>query len=135
MTARRFAGVGVHGLRLSLHDLRAHGATRLQVVKRWPAPAVQRREAPRRAARAAHKREVSASQIAGIVDSVEAEAAKRGGVIPAERIGELCLEQLGAIDRGAYFQFAGTLPEITPEIGVFAEPDSVRTERGQSIPR
>ena len=52
-------------------------------------------------------------------DGVEAEAAKRGGVIPAERIGELCLERLAAIDRGAYFQFAGTLPEITPEIGVF----------------
>ena len=57
---------------------------------------------------------------------VEAEAAKRGGVIPAERIGELCLERLAAIDRGAYFQFAGTLPEITPEIGSFPAADSVR---------
>ena len=78
--------------------------------------------------RAAHKREVSATQIAGIVGGVEAEAAKRGGVIPAERIGELCLESLGGIDRGAYFQFAGTLPEITSEIPAFAAPDSVRGE-------
>jgi transcriptional repressor NrdR len=76
--------------------------------------------------RAAHKRPVTAAQIAAIVDGVAAEAAKRGGAITAERIGELCLEQLGAIDRGAYFQFAGTLPEITPEIASFAEANSVR---------
>ena len=81
--------------------------------------------------RAAHKREVAAAQIAGIVGGVEAEAAKRGGVIPAERIGELCLERLAEIDRGAYFQFAGTLPEITPEIGAVPggrfRPDRERT--------
>ena len=76
--------------------------------------------------RAAHKRDVAAAQIAAIVDSVEAEALKRGGAITAERIGELCLERLAAIDRGAYFQFAGTLPEITAEIGVFPGGDSVR---------
>jgi len=103
------------------------GTTRLQVVKRngrrQPFNAQKLRGA---LARAAHKRDVTASQIAGIVEGAEAEAAKRGGVIPAERIGELCLERLAAIDRGAYFQFAGTLPDITPEIGAFPGADSVR---------
>jgi transcriptional repressor NrdR len=103
--------------------------TRLQVTKRsgrrQPFDAEKLRGA---LTRAAHKREVTAPQIAGIVDAVEADAAKRGGAITAERIGELCLERLGDIDRGAYFQFAGTLPEITPEIGVFAGADSVRGE-------
>ncbi len=103
------------------------GTTRLQVMKRdgrrQPFDSQKLRGA---LARAAHKRDVSAAQIAGIVDGVEAEAAKRGGVIPAARIVELCLERLAAIDRGAYFQFAGTLPEITPEIGALPVPDSVR---------
>jgi transcriptional repressor NrdR len=104
-------------------------ATRLLVLKRsgrrQPFDAEKLRGA---LTRAAHKREVTPAQIAGIVGNVEAEAAKSVGLIPAERIGELCLEELGEIDRGAYFQFAGTLPEITPEIGVFAGGDSVRGE-------
>ncbi len=103
------------------------GTARLQVTKRdgrrQPFDPQKLRGA---LARSAHKRDVSASQIADIVDGVETEAAKRGGVIPAARIVELCLERLAAIDRGAYFQFAGTLPEITPEIGAFPAPDSVR---------
>ncbi|HYH61220.1 MAG TPA: ATP cone domain-containing protein [Solirubrobacterales bacterium] len=105
------------------------GTTKLQVLKRsgrrQPFDAEKLRGA---LTRAAHKREVTASQIAGIVAGVEAEGATRGGVIPAERIGEVCLARLAAIDRGAYFQFAGTLPEITPEIGLFPATDSVRTE-------
>lgn len=105
------------------------GTPRLQVRKRdgrrQPFDAEKLRGA---LARAAHKREVSAAQIAEIVDGVEAEAVARGGIIPAERIGGLCLEQLLGIDRGAYFQFAGTLPEITPEIASFAAAGSVRSE-------
>ena len=85
--------------------------------------------------RAAHKRDVTASQIAGIVDGVEAEAAKRGGVIPAERIGELCLERLAAIDRGAYFQFAGTLARHHPGNWVVPGGRFRPTMRGQSVPR
>ena len=79
-------------------------------------------------ARAAHKRSVSPAQIAAIVRAVEAEAVATGGVIGAERIGQLCLERLARIDRGAYLQFAGTLPEITPEIAPFAPAGSVRRE-------
>jgi transcriptional repressor NrdR len=78
--------------------------------------------------RAAHKRSVSAGQIAAIVRDVEAEAAGAGGLIGSERIGQLCLERLAGIDRGAYLQFAGTLPEITPEIASFAGAGSVRRE-------
>jgi transcriptional repressor NrdR len=65
--------------------------------------------------RAAHKRDVSASDVHGIVAAVEGEATGRGGVIGAERIGELCLERLHELDRGAYLQFAGTLPDSAPQ--------------------
>ena len=102
-------------------------ATRLQVVKRDGHRQSFDAEKLRGAlVRAAHKRDVTAAQLAAIVSSVEAEAAGRGGAVPAERIGELCLERLAEIDRGAYFQFAGTLPEITPEIASFATAGSVR---------
>lgn len=60
--------------------------------------------------RAAHKRDVSASQIHGIVAAVEGEATASGGAIAAKRIGEICLERLRRLDHGAYLQFAGTLP-------------------------
>jgi transcriptional repressor NrdR len=85
--------------------------------------------------RAAHKRPVSAAQIAGVVSGVEAAAASAGGLIDASRIGELCLERLGDIDRGAYLQFAGTLPEITPEIASFGQAGSVRTWVQSGQPR
>lgn len=65
--------------------------------------------------RAAHKRDVSAGDVHGIVAAVEREATGRGGVIGAERIGELCLERLHELDRGAYLQFAGTLPDSAPQ--------------------
>ena len=110
-------------------------ATRLYVAKRsgrrQPFDADKLRGA---LTRAAHKREVTAVQIAAIVDGVEAEAVKAGGAITAERIGEICLERLAEIDRGAWFQFAGTLPEITPEIASLAAAGSVRTEEEGPYP-
>lgn len=81
--------------------------------------------------RAAHKRSVSASQVSAAVSRVEAEATANGGLIGAARISELCLEHLASIDRGAYLQFAGTLP-ITPEITSFEVAGSVR--RGEDGP-
>ena len=121
------------GLRFTTHERVA--PTRLQVAKRGggrqPFDADKLRNA---LTRAAHKRQVTAAQIAAIVAIVEAEAAKRGGAIAAERIGEICLEQLAAIDRGAYFQFAGTLPEFTPEIASLAAADSVRSEEEGPYP-
>ena len=105
------------------------GTTRIQVLKRngrrQPFDSEKLRGA---LSRAAHKRDVSAVEIAAIVNGVEAKAVTQGGVISAEEIGDLCLERLAAIDRGAYFQFAGTLPELTPEIASFTAASSVRSE-------
>jgi transcriptional repressor NrdR len=63
--------------------------------------------------RASHKRDVDPREIEAITERVESEA-KRAGEISAERIGELCLEGLARLDRGAYLQFAGTLPDTFP---------------------
>jgi transcriptional repressor NrdR len=64
--------------------------------------------------RASHKRDVDPRELEAITERVESEA-KRVGEISAERIGELCLEGLARLDRGAYLQFAGTLPDAVPE--------------------
>jgi transcriptional repressor NrdR len=65
---------------------------------------------------AAHKRPVSAPDVERIVEGIENDAAAGGGEIAAERIVELCLTALRELDPGAYLQYAGTLPEFTPEI-------------------
>jgi transcriptional repressor NrdR len=61
--------------------------------------------------RASHKRDVDPRRLEEIVERVEAEARGAGGRLSAARIGELCLDGLEKIDRGAYLQFAGTLPD------------------------
>ena len=61
--------------------------------------------------RASHKRDVDPRALDLIVDGVEREAEDAGGEIQAARIGELCLEGLEPLDRGAFLQFAGTLPD------------------------
>jgi transcriptional repressor NrdR len=61
--------------------------------------------------RASHKRDVDPRRLEEIVEHVEAEVRRAGGVLSAARIGELCLEGLAKLDRGAYLQFAGTLPD------------------------
>jgi transcriptional repressor NrdR len=63
--------------------------------------------------RASHKRDVDPRELELIVDRVEDEAEASGGEITTDRIGELCLEGLERLDRGAYLQFAGTLPDLT----------------------
>jgi transcriptional repressor NrdR len=60
--------------------------------------------------RASHKRDVDPRRLEEIVDLVEREAHASGGELEAARIGELCLDGLRKLDRGAYLQFAGTLP-------------------------
>jgi transcriptional repressor NrdR len=60
--------------------------------------------------RAAHKRPVSDAQIDAIADAVEAALRKAGGELASDAVGALCLQGLGKVDRGAYLQFAGTLP-------------------------
>jgi transcriptional repressor NrdR len=104
-------------------------ATRLQVVKRDGRRQSFDAEKLRGAlTRAAHKRDVTAAQIAAVVERVRHHATERGGSISAELIGDLCLEELARLDRGALLQFAGTLPEIRPEFASFAAAGSVRDE-------
>jgi transcriptional repressor NrdR len=61
--------------------------------------------------RASHKRDVDPRRLEEIVERVESEVRDSGGRLSAARIGELCLEGLAKLDRGAYLQFAGTLPD------------------------
>lgn len=61
-------------------------------------------------ARAAHKRPVSQIEIDAITDAIQAAVAAAGGEIGSSAIGELCLDGLREVDRGAFLQFAGTLP-------------------------
>jgi transcriptional repressor NrdR len=61
--------------------------------------------------RATHKRTLDPRKLGLLVDDVEREVRDSGGELSAARIGELCLEGLEKIDRGAYLQFAGTLPD------------------------
>ena len=61
--------------------------------------------------RAAHKRKLDPRRLSLLVDGVERQVRDNGGELSAERIGEICLEGLSKLDRGAYLQFAGTLPD------------------------
>ena len=65
--------------------------------------------------RASHKRDVDPRALEAIVARVEHEGRDSGGEIGAERIGEICLEGLEPLDRGAFLQFAGTLPDPVGE--------------------
>ena len=61
--------------------------------------------------RASHKRDVDPRDLEAIADRIEKAALSGNGEIEAKRIGELCLDGLQKLDRGAYLQFAGTLPD------------------------
>ncbi|HEY6654344.1 MAG TPA: ATP cone domain-containing protein [Solirubrobacterales bacterium] len=61
--------------------------------------------------RSTHKRKLDPRKLSLLVDRVEREARDSGGELRATRITELCLEGLQELDRGAYLQFAGTLPD------------------------
>jgi transcriptional repressor NrdR len=61
--------------------------------------------------RASHKRDVDPRRLSFIVEVVEKELRDNGGELAAARIAELCLDGLRELDRGAYLQFAGTLPD------------------------
>ena len=84
----------------------------LEVIKRDGSRQPFDREKLRHAlVRASHKRDVDPRRLEEIVERVEAEARGSGGELEAARVGELCLEGLAKLDRGAYLQFAGTLPD------------------------
>jgi transcriptional repressor NrdR len=79
--------------------------------------------------RAAHKRPVSPAQVEAIVDEIAAAVDAAGGELPADRVTELCLAGLRAIDAGAYLQFAGTLPATSPQFAQVLGTGSVRVGR------
>ncbi|MGA8219426.1 MAG: ATP cone domain-containing protein [Solirubrobacterales bacterium] len=84
----------------------------LQVIKRdGHRQPFDREKLLRSLNRATHKRTLDPRKLGLLVDGVEREVRESGGELSAARIGELCLEGLEKIDRGAYLQFAGTLPD------------------------
>jgi transcriptional repressor NrdR len=89
-------------------------------------------------ARAAHKRPVADAAIEAIVERIEAELERAGGELPTSEIGELCLNRLRELDRGAYLQFAGTLPSpdelAVEENSVFAGSSPGGSVRSKSNP-
>lgn len=86
----------------------------LEVIKRdGSRQPFDRNKLLRSLAGATHKRDVDPRRLSFIVDGVERELREKGGELSATRISELCLDGLRKLDRGAYLQFAGTLPEGT----------------------
>jgi transcriptional repressor NrdR len=81
---------------------------------------------------ATHKRRIGAAQVGQIVDRVETELSAAGGELAAQRIGQLVLEDLRGLDYGAYLQFAGTMPDVNPEIAASTPAGSVRLEEDGS---
>ena len=79
--------------------------------------------------RSTHKRQVGADDVEALVDRVELALETGGGELPAERIGELCLDGLRELDDGAYLQFLGTLPSSNAEFAESAGAGSVRAAR------
>jgi transcriptional repressor NrdR len=79
--------------------------------------------------RSTHKRQVSPTDVEALVDRVEAAIGTGGGELAAARIGELCLEGLAELDRGAYLQFLGTLPASNADFAKSSEAGSVRVAR------
>jgi transcriptional repressor NrdR len=69
--------------------------------------------------RAAHKVDVSGRDVDELVTEIAAEARSAGGALATERIAELCLARLRELDRGAYLQFAGTLPSASADFADF----------------
>ena len=71
--------------------------------------------------RACHKRPVSASQIAELVDSVETEVFSREEKeVPSSFIGELIMKKLKNLDPVAYVRFASVYREFT-DVDTFME--------------
>ena len=79
--------------------------------------------------RSTHKRQVGADDVEALVQRVELAIEADGGELPAERIGELCLEGLRDLDDGAYLQFLGTLPSPNAQFAESAPEGSVRGGR------
>ena len=124
-TVRRRRECTACGRRFTTFERREPGP--LHVIKRTGARQRFDRDKLRAALlRAAHKRPVSSDQVDAIVRHVQAEAEAAGGELAAERIGELCMEDLRELDAGAFMQFRGTLPIENPETAAAQRGGSVR---------
>jgi transcriptional repressor NrdR len=67
-------------------------------------------------ARATHKLDIDPRELELIVNRIEGEAEEAGGELGADRISELSLQGLDALDHRAYLQFAGTLREAPADL-------------------
>ena len=79
--------------------------------------------------KATHKRPVAPADVEGLVERIELAVAGAGRELSAERLVRLCLAGLHDLDRGAYLQFAGTLPGAIPDFADSAGSGSVRVAR------
>jgi transcriptional repressor NrdR len=77
--------------------------------------------------RASHKRPVDPVRIEALVEGIESEAERAGGELPAQRIGEMCLDGLRDLDRVAYLQFAAVYKEFDDIEQVQAELAELRS--------
>ena len=109
-------------VRAPVHHLRAPRAPAARGGQaRRRAPALRPREAARGAAALDPQAPArDHADVEALVDRVEREVDARRRRARRERIGELCLEGLAELDRGAYLQFLGTLPAAA-ENADFAE--------------
>ena len=57
--------------------------------------------------RAAHKRPVHSTDLDALVQRIESDIEASGGEASAEEVRQKCLDGLGALDTGAFLQFAG----------------------------
>jgi transcriptional repressor NrdR len=92
-------------------------------------------------ARATHKLDVDPRELELIVNRIEGEAESSGGELSAERISEMCLDGLEAVDHRAFLQFAGTLPGAPSDLpknprkdGLSEGSSSVRTREDAPRP-
>ena len=80
--------------------------------------------------RAAHKRPVAPAALDAIADRIELAAERApGSELGSEAVREMCLEGLGALDAGAYLQFAGV--ELDDFDSVRAAMDRLETGRSR----
>ena len=61
--------------------------------------------------RATHKRPVGSPDLDEIVARVQGSIERAGGEVSSQEVSDACLAALRDLDRGAYLQFLGTVPE------------------------
>ncbi len=86
--------------------------------------------------RSTHKRDLDPRALEALASRIEKAAQSETGEIAAQRIVELCLEGLEKLDRGAYLQFAGTLPDSSEnprKHGTSGRPGSVRSAEDAAV--